>query len=87
MTAVEIHSWDDNRAWGGTWGGEFHRLFLARLKKACPSLDATARKRLARRIVRRECLIIPVADSTAAEPIRHALESIGAAVTIHHEKT
>jgi hypothetical protein len=83
LVTVRILGWKPEAAWTD-WSGR-QRADLARRLGKLTALSRVEVKRLARRVLSRECdsVCLPgAADRLAAEPIRHLLEALGAEVVV-----
>jgi hypothetical protein len=83
LVTVRILDWNPEAAWTD-WSGR-QRADLARRLGKLAALNRVEVKRLARRILSRDCnsVCLPgAADRLAAEPIRHILEALGAEVVV-----
>src|SRR3954469_25930342 len=83
LVVVRIINWDSDRTWTN-WSGTQRTDLAARLSDLV-DVSWSEVKRLARRILDRDCFDIPLAkapDRFAAEGVRHLLEALGAEVVV-----
>jgi hypothetical protein len=84
MINLKIIKWNVNHSWTD-WSGHAKAQLVVRLKEY-GGLPLTMTKRLARQILKRECITIQLPKVEGAEGIRLVLESLGAEVLLETNK-
>ena len=87
MIVLNILRWDESRAWSD-WGSRGHRkkCLEDRLKRACPSLRLTERKRLAQKLTDGIAMRVVIEDPKYTESLSVILEASGASIRMSEEE-
>ena len=79
-TILRVTTWDRSRAW--TDDVAHTRNILVRMLRESSSLGHIQAKRLVKAVLAGTETDLPLQDATLAQPMRHALQSIGADVQL-----
>ena len=82
---LTVHGFDKSCAWTN-WAGQARAQIVERLKLACPTLQHTERKRIAKELLSGDHVAIRIEEESQGEGIVHVLETRGGRVTYDKEE-